>query len=129
MKPIRVVLVDDSKVFMDALLSCFAQWDGVEIAGCATSGAAGLELIASARPDLVLMDIFMPRMNGVEASRRIARSAGLPKVVLMTSLEAPGVQQFALEGKADAFVYKQDLYAELEQRIASWFWPIANGAA
>ena len=129
MKPIRVVLVDDSKVFMDALLSCFAQWEGIEIAGCATSGAAGLALIESTGPDLVLMDIFMPSMNGVEASKRIARSAGLPKVVLMTSLEAPGVQKFALQGEADAFIYKQDLYAELEQRIASWFRPLAQGAA
>ena len=95
MKPIRVVLVDDSKVFMDALYSCLAQWDGVEIAGCAASGVEGLSLIESNKPDLVLMDIFMPVMNGMEASKRIVRHAGLPKVVLMTSLDAPGVQQFA----------------------------------
>ena len=129
MKPIRVVLVDDSKVFMDALYSCLAQWDGVEIAGCAASGVEGLSLIESNKPDLVLMDIFMPVMNGMEASKRIVRHAGLTKVVLMTSLDAPGVQQFALSGTADAFMFKQDLFGELEQCIARWFRPQAQGAA
>ena len=129
MTPIRVVLVDDSKVFMDALHSLLVQWKGVEVAGCAASGAEALSLIESRRPDLVLMDIFMPAMNGVEASKRIARAAGLPKVVLMTSLEAPGLRQFALEGKADALVFKQDLYQDLERHMNEWFHPCAQGAA
>jgi DNA-binding NarL/FixJ family response regulator len=126
MKPIRVVLVDDSKVFLDALYSCLARWDGVEITGCAATGADGLSLIESDKPDLVLMDIFMPSMNGVEASKCIQRKGGLPKVVLMTSFDAPGVRQFALGARADAFIFKQDLYSELGRCMEGWFPPMAE---
>ena len=125
-KPIRVVLVDDSRVFLDAIQSCLAEWAGVEIAACAESGAAGLNLIRRTRPDLVLMDVFMSNMNGLEASRLIERSAGLPKVMLMTSVDIPGLCAAAVDARADAFVLKQHLYSELAQHLELWFSPAAG---
>ncbi|MBI3373943.1 MAG: response regulator transcription factor [Betaproteobacteria bacterium] len=122
-RPIRVVLVDDSKVFLDAIHSCLAEWVGMEIAACAASGAEGLSVIRRNRPDLVLMDVFMSNMNGLEASKRIERSNGLPKVMLMTGADIPGLHEAALEAGADAFVLKQHLYPELARRVEQWFPP------
>jgi DNA-binding NarL/FixJ family response regulator len=133
MKPIRLVLVDDSEVFLHALRDFLAQTEYVEVAGCATSASEGLHMIEQTKPDLVLMDVTMPSMSGLEATRLICRINGLPRVMLMTAFSGDAVHRQALEAGADALVSKNDLYGEFARLSAQWFngsalpWPAAGG--
>ena len=120
-RPVRMVLVDDNKVFLDALHAWLARYDGVQISACAASGAEGLQLIEREKPDLVLMNMFMHGVSGVEASRRIARDGDLPKVVLMSSLEDPSLPNVARNAGADAFIFKQEMYFQLSRHLEHWF--------
>jgi DNA-binding NarL/FixJ family response regulator len=121
MQTLRLVLVDDNPVFLHALRDFLTQSENVDVAGCARSAQEGLEVIRRTKPDLVLMDINMPEMTGVEAVRRIARTGGLPKVMLMTGFGTDALLQHALEAGADGVVSKQDLHAEFGRLAASWF--------
>lgn len=121
MKPIRLVLVDDSEVFLSALRDWLEQAENVEVAGCATSVLEGLRMIEQANPDLVLMDVKMPVMTGLEAIRLIERRNGLPRVMLMSAFSDGAVHQQALDAGADALVSKDDLYAEFARLSALWF--------
>lgn len=87
---VRVLIVDDQPTFRDAATALVAATPGFECIGCACSGEEGVELSERLRPDLVLMDVRMPGIGGIEASRQIA-SRGLPAVVvLITAGEIAG---------------------------------------
>lgn len=121
MQTLRLVLVDDNPVFLHALRDFLTQAEHVEVAGCAISAREGLDLIGRTAPDLVLMDINMPEMTGLEAIRRIARTGGLPRVMLMTGFRIDSLFQDALAAGADAVIAKQDLHAEFGRLAALWF--------
>jgi len=83
-KPIRVLVVDDSVVMRGLLRMTLATCAKIELAGMAIDGVAGLEAVERLNPDLVLLDIEMPRMNGLEVLAEI-RARGLPVKVMMCS--------------------------------------------
>ncbi|HTW97968.1 MAG TPA: response regulator transcription factor [Acidimicrobiales bacterium] len=74
--PVRVLVVDDQRVVRDGLVMLVGLCDGIEVVGSAADGAAAVELAAELRPDIVLMDLRMPEMDGVEATRRITAGSG-----------------------------------------------------
>ncbi len=71
-KPVRVLIVDDHRLFAESLELILATDGRIEIAGHAGTGEEAIDVARSARPDVVLMDIAMPVMDGLEATRRIA---------------------------------------------------------
>jgi DNA-binding NarL/FixJ family response regulator len=71
MKSVRVLVVDDSDVFLEAAASVVTRTDGFELVGTATSGEEAVALAATLDPDLVLMDHRMPGLSGVDAAQRI----------------------------------------------------------
>lgn len=118
---IRAVVIDDSALFLagsNALLSQFARLQSVD---CADSGPAGLALIERLAPDLVLVDLVMPGMSGLEVCSLIPRTDGLPRVVLMSGHHGTEFTNAALEAGADAFVHKRYLYEELIRLTNEWF--------
>ena len=84
--PIRVVIAEDSPVTREYLKYLVERAGGFEVVGVAADGAAGVELAQRLRPDVVLMDIQMPRMNGYEATRRIMERTPTPIVLVSASL-------------------------------------------
>ncbi|HYH23708.1 MAG TPA: response regulator transcription factor, partial [Blastococcus sp.] len=86
--PIRVVLVDDDPLVRAGLSLMLGGSAELEIVGEAGDGAEGLEVIARTRPDVVLMDIRMPRMDGLTATQRLSEQPDPPKVIVLTTFDA-----------------------------------------
>lgn len=105
--PIRVLIVDDSAFMRNALGKMLASDPDIEVAGIARDGVEALEKVALLKPDLVTMDIEMPRMDGIEALRRIMATSPLP-VVMVSSLTTEGAKATldALEVGAVDFLSK-----------------------
>ena len=83
-EPLYVLIVDDHELFRSCLSDLLGREDGLHIVGAVGDGASALELVAQDAPDVVLMDLDMPGMSGVEATRRIADIAPLTRVVVLT---------------------------------------------
>jgi two-component system, NarL family, invasion response regulator UvrY len=89
-RTVGVLVVDDQPLFLDVAREVIEATPGFEAVGEATSGEDGAELAASLRPDLILMDVRMPGLGGVEAARRILADGNAAAVVLISSDPATG---------------------------------------
>jgi DNA-binding NarL/FixJ family response regulator len=108
MADVRVLIVDDQLPFREASRLVVEMTDGFEVAGEAENGEEGVELAETLRPDLVLMDVQMPGIDGLEATRRVCELADPPPVVVMSTHESGDYQQTALEAGAFAFLPKSE---------------------
>jgi len=106
--PLRILLVDDSLTFLDAATHALAADPRIEIVGKAFSGQEGVDLVAHAQPDLVLMDVAMPHLNGFEATRLIKAQPNAPRIVILTSYDLPHYRTAAQTAGADSFISKAD---------------------
>lgn len=110
--PLRVVVVDDDAAFRVLLGEVLAA-GGVHVVGTASDGAAGIELVSSLRPDAVTMDLEMPGMNGVEATRAIACADDAPPVVIVSGSASSELVDEAIAAGAVALISKSRIGAEL----------------
>jgi len=113
MSPIRVLLVDDSQEFLKAVSRFLAVDPEIDLVGVALAGQDALVLVTGLRPDLVLMDLTMPQMNGLEATRQIKAMPGAPIVIILTGYDTPEYRSAAAAAGADGFVYKPELFKKL----------------
>jgi DNA-binding NarL/FixJ family response regulator len=103
---LRVLVVDDHPAFRRALTSALRMVKDIEVAGEAGGGVEAAERAIEGDADLVLMDLSMPDLDGIEAMRRIhAQRPGLP-VVILTAHADPGVEKEAREAGASGFLAK-----------------------
>lgn len=106
MSPIRVLLVDDQSLVRSGFRMLIESEDDMQVIGEASDGAAALQVLRTEAADVVLMDIRMPVMDGVEATRRIV-SAGLPsKVLVLTTFDLDEYVFAALKAGASGFLLK-----------------------
>ena len=123
MSEVRVLVVDDQEPFRRAMVAVVDATDGFVAVGAATSGEESLEAVAALRPDLVLMDVNLPGIDGIEATRRITAAPGGPVVVLLSTYDE---DQFELAGcGATAYVAK----AAFGPARLSELWDQATGVA
>jgi DNA-binding NarL/FixJ family response regulator len=104
--PVRVLVVDDHDGFRSALVAALALIPEVIVAGEAVSGEEACDRLIELSPDVVLMDYSMPVMNGVDATRRIRLLRPDTRVVMLTGTEGDGLEQYALDAGASAFLRK-----------------------
>jgi DNA-binding NarL/FixJ family response regulator len=105
---VTVLTVDDQPVFRRAVSGLIAATPGFEEVGQAGSGSEALKLAAALRPDLVLLDVRMPDMDGIETARRL-RASDCDAVVVLISLNEVPEATAAVAGDVAAHVRKQDL--------------------
>jgi DNA-binding NarL/FixJ family response regulator len=104
----KVLLVDDSASFLRAAEQFVTEVCGAEVVGHADSGEAGVELALRLRPQVVLMDLAMGGINGVEAGRRIKAADDTIKVVILTLNNGNEYRELARSFAMDGFVSKAD---------------------
>lgn len=110
---IKVLLVDDHELIRVGMRRLIEEEEGIVIAGEANDGEQGLELARTERPDIVLLDINMPGMNGVEATRRLARLPHAPKVIIVSVHAQDPIPTRLLEAGASGYLTKEAAAQEL----------------
>ncbi len=116
---IRTLLVDDNKTFLTAVKNFLATLPHVEVVGEAHDGISALALANELQPDLVLLDIVMPDMNGLEVAAALAKGAYPPYVVFLSMHDSPSYRTAARELGARGYVGKGDFVQDLEPLIDS----------
>ncbi len=119
MSRIRVLVTDDHAIVRDGICALLAVTDDIEAVGEATNGREALEMVASLAPDIVLMDIVMPLMDGLEATRRMHRKFPRTKVIVLTQYEDREYVLPVIEAGASGFVSKAAAASELLSAIRS----------
>ncbi len=113
---IRVLLCDDQRLFREGLRTLLESEADFEVVGEAVDGAEAIDLCMRLRPDLVLLDIRMPRVDGVEATRRI-RAAGGPQVVILSTYDDDEFIFEALKAGAAGYLLKDFPAEELMKAL------------
>ena len=114
---IRVLIADDHRLFAEALAAILAIDERIEVVGQAADGEKAVELAASKDPDVVLMDIQMPRLDGVEAARRIKEGPNATAVLMLTGSDSAADVARAREAGAAGYVTKDRIASELIDSI------------
>ncbi|MDA0638252.1 response regulator transcription factor [Nonomuraea sp. MCN248] len=114
---IRVVLADDEDLVRTGLRIIIDAEPGLAVVGEAADGAAVLPVVRRERPDVVLMDVRMPALDGIEATRRLVALADPPKVLVVTTFENDDHVYDALRAGADGFLLKRARPEELVRAV------------
>ena len=116
-KTVTVVIVDDQLPFRAVARTVIGMTSGFEVMGEAESGEDALTLIESHQPDLVLMDINLPGISGIEATRRIHESHPHVSVILLSTYSEADLPADAREVGAIAYVHKEDFGPSLVREL------------
>ena len=103
---IKVVVIDDQALIRDGLRTMLELDDEITVVGEAADGRAGVELVMRTRPDVVLMDVRMPGVDGLEATRQLLARAGAPRIVMLTTYDADEYVLEAMRAGASGFLLK-----------------------
>jgi DNA-binding NarL/FixJ family response regulator len=114
---IRILLVDDSPDFLESVVRFFLTVPEVQLVGCALSGPQAIDLTERLQPDLVLMDLALPGMNGLETALHLKTEANPPRIIMLTLHDTPEYRCVARVVGADGYVTKSDLAVELPPLI------------
>ncbi|MFC6020719.1 response regulator [Plantactinospora solaniradicis] len=124
-EPIRVLLVDDQSLLRRAFRATFGETDDITVVGEAADGAAAMDLVQRVRVDVALMDIRMPGMDGVEATRRLRALPDPPRVLILTTFDLDEYVYAALRAGASGFLLKDALTEDLLAAVRT----VASGDA
>jgi DNA-binding NarL/FixJ family response regulator len=116
---IRVVVADDQRVVRDGLVTLIGLMNGIEVVATASNGHEAVAGVERERPDVVLMDLGMPVLDGVEATRRICDSGSDTKVLVLTTFADDASLFPALRAGARGYLTKDASAEEIEQAIRS----------
>lgn len=118
---IRTVLVDDHPQLLQTLRKSLERHERIEVVGTAVNGREAVEVVSSLDPDLLIMDVSMPEMDGLAATRLIKKRENAPRIVLVSLEPRPTREAAAIEAGADAFCDKGQFARKLLSLIDRLF--------
>lgn len=116
-KPVRTLVVDDSPTSVGAIRVLLEKQQDIEFVGFARDGEEGVALAEGLKPDLILMDLQMPKLDGLSATRLIRRSLPDVRIIVVTFIHGEEIKRACVKGGADGFVVKDRLYQDLQNEI------------
>lgn len=116
-RPIRVLIADDEPLFIESVEALLANDDRLEVVGTATDGKKAVELALSLAPDVTLMDISMPILDGIEAARRIRRHHPRACILVLTGSSISADIDRSRQAGVAAFLTKDRLGSQLVDAI------------
>jgi DNA-binding NarL/FixJ family response regulator len=116
-KPLRVLIADDHRLFAEALQAILATDERIEVVGQASDGGEAVELARELGPDLVLMDVSMPVLDGFEATREIRASSEDTRVLMLTGSNSRADVDRSRAAGASGYVTKDRIASELVATI------------
>ena len=116
-EPVRVVVVDDQELFRRGLTMLLGIESGIEVVGEAGDGIAGVELVTSALPDVVLLDVRMPKLSGIEACVAIKDAVPMTKIIMLTVSDEEADLYEAVKSGASGYLLKDSSIEEVAQGI------------
>ncbi|HSH81827.1 MAG TPA: response regulator transcription factor [Herpetosiphonaceae bacterium] len=125
MEPIKILIADDHPMFREGVRSMLRREDSVTLVGEATTGSAAITLAAELQPDVILMDVHMPEVNGIDATRRILQQHPHIRVLVLTMFEDDDSVFAALRAGARGYLLKGADKAEIVRAISG----VASGEA
>ncbi len=118
---IRVLVADDSPMALRSVCKYLAMQEGFDVVGTARDGQHALHQAKRFRPDLVLTDLSMPRMNGLEAAAELRKAFPKMRVLIFSELSGLSLGEECLRSGADGFVQKSELPEMLMQEVRKLF--------
>ncbi len=122
---IRILIADDQELVRTGFRVVLDAEPDLEVVGEAGDGFAALDAVETLRPDIVLMDIRMPNLDGIEATRRISAGDGSPRILILTTFDLDDYVYEALRAGASGFLLKDARAEELQQAVRT----VASGNA
>lgn len=124
---VRLVVVEDQAAIREMIVELLGNQPGHEVVGAAATGAEGLEMVARLKPDLVVLDIQMPGMGGIDFLRRLRRGTQQAKVLVFSARQEAHVIRNLVQEGIQGYVNKSQSFKELRQAVAkvaqggNWF--------
>jgi DNA-binding NarL/FixJ family response regulator len=112
-RAVRILLVDDHRLFVESLMSLLSEDERLEVVGVAYDGADAVELATELKPDVILMDLMMPVMDGLEATRRIRERGLAPQILILTGTDSPVSSEDVTKAGASGYLRKEQSIDEL----------------
>ncbi|MCD6639907.1 MAG: response regulator transcription factor [Nocardioides sp.] len=116
-EPIRVIVVDDHELFRRGLIMLLGEDADIEVVGEAADGEAAIDMAASTAPDVVLLDVRMPRRTGVEACRAIKEAVPAAKIIMLTVSDEEADLYESVKNGASGYLLKDSSIEEVAQAI------------
>lgn len=116
-QPLRVLIADDHRLFAEALQAILATDERIEVVGQAGDGSEAVELARRLEPDIVLMDVSMPVLDGVEATREIRAASDDTRVLMLTGSNSRADVDRSREAGASGYITKDRIASELVAAI------------
>lgn len=113
MRPVRIVLVDDHHVVRQGLHALLEEEEGLTVVGTAGNGLEALQIIEAEKPEVVIVDLFLPNLNGLEVTRRTHQAFPQVRVVILSMYDNEAYVLEALKNGASAYVLKNSRADEL----------------
>ncbi|MBN2124997.1 MAG: response regulator transcription factor [Deltaproteobacteria bacterium] len=110
---IRILLADDHKIMREGLINMISTAEGMEVVGQANSGREAVELARNLRPDVVVMDVSMPDLNGIDAARRIKKESQDTRIVALSMHSDKRFVSGMIRAGASAYLLKECAFEEL----------------
>ncbi len=120
MRPCRILLVDEHHLLLEVLNRFLAEVPGIEVVACASDGLEAMSLAVAHQPDLVVTNLALPGLGGLELTRSLAAGPRAPRIVLMSFHDESEYRLAADAAGADGFILKQELGTKLVPMIQSF---------